>query len=1551
MSDNPWSHVDVSTEAHDETAPAGFSTVTRFEENANSTWTTSVLEPINFNLTDLSQYDEVWFALKVVGGRIQELTNWTAYADAWVYFHLTQTADSVWTIETTTEEGKAWKTVTDQDGSADGNTQPINSISVILNGNKDGFRFGIYKTDTSATATLYSTEVIVGKLPYDPKISEEAEAISSAALSDNDWSHVDVSTEAHDETAPAGFSTVTRFEENANSTWTTSVLEPINFDLTDLSQYDEVWFALKVVGGRISEFTNWTAVSEAWAYFHLTQTAANVWTIEATKENGDAWITVTDQDGSADGNTQPINSISVIFNGHQSTDGFRFGIYKTDSSATATLYSTEVFAVEYHECSSQVYEALGDGTHQGYCSCGLAVGDPVACSGGKASCTEQATCSFCNERYGNAAGHSYAWVENDYQCSVCGDISGSVNTVLDKQTIALNENETSASVAVAAKDVAIDLSGVSSDLTIESVTSVSLDGVEYESTYANNQLTISVLPQEVFGEYTATVDLVVAGKAFTITIPVLFVTDMITTSEGLLGVRFLLRGADKTTGLTDGADEIGGTGGDGTMNGDGYYMLGADVALNGKGMCVFGTSKVPFIGTFDGNGYSLKGYEQLNWFGDNNSSYDYQDASSEMYGAYLEASLFGVANGTIKNVAFTGFKMSIYTNLIHSGSALVENVYLEGTLQGYSAVYTSPFFTRAEAGAGSGTLRNVVFNFTNADWTTYSTTSFPAATGKGYKVENVAVYGFNNTVVPGKNIYVDATYVNTTDGSQDGIYVTYTDGTTNGATFWTTVLDPDLWKIVNGIPVLKNVTTAEGTSPDADAPQQSEGELTDDIVTDGATQYYITWDNGETGSYDAVQFIIDIMKKSTGATLSVGVADTDNMWTKQIIVGTYDAYGNVFEAGTGYENDLATDGRANYGVYLVDATFFVLAENEEGFGFAAQKLCRELFGYNVVGVGDEVYNTVTTLARPDYDNGTFLGTSQITFTNRSAGFSSDSADSFEMNFNSWTPYVQYSGMHNTLDYFGYDWSASGAIEITTGSGYSDKNVLSTNGRDGDGIEGEQLCYLAHGDSNSFKNMVTHVADEIVALVKTNSSINTVNFMIEDDSDYCGCSYCSQFSNPSITQLIFLNEVARVLQTYEAELGKVVCVEFFAYSSFQYAPVLNSSDATALASLTTTLGLGENETVKFSYSDSNVLGATYTEAKSTTELTVLKAESNLRLWWTSHKANHSFALSHAANDHMYLALMAWIASIGAKNIDVFMYQTVYRDYFLPLNTWEYQIVWYQELNKLSVNNYMFSLGNVYNEAESQTAFSAFKTYIDSRAMTDSSVTFEQLKDEFFAENGYYGKAGPTMRKFFEELVTVMEGKKQTGDTVDSYVDVSTLQYTSEYVADFKQSFFNGAYNYYMPYVVFPNRSSTTITGETDLYVHSSYGTQLLTLEAWYTYCQTALTLVEDAKYIKRIKMESIFPEYAILLLYTKYDISENYQSGSSWKGTVTCTKPTTNITISTYQEFYNKVVELGITRQSEFYTFDSENVIAVYSDLIGTDYGLYASFFKNWGVTF
>ncbi|MBQ8429897.1 MAG: InlB B-repeat-containing protein, partial [Clostridia bacterium] len=338
------------------TAPVGFSTVKR--SVSGDGWTSALFPAQFYDRTDLTAYSDVWFALKIENAIIEaqyyegnDIENesakksvWQEF-DSWIYYHLTQTGtdaegNALWSIEIKVG-GQVIVMITEQSGETLSTNQPENTIARLLpdNGSNsaDNSYVFIRHKGEGAQVSIYSTEILGVKKPYDPEISEAATQIMDKPIAV--WGNILAeNTDLNGETAPTGFTTVKRSDSGTG--WTSGELS-VNFyeNTIDLSTYSEVWFALKAVNGYFN-FVGGIAQlkTDSWIYFHLTQTGDKVWTIEITV-NGVVYGTLTNQNGS---------TIKDLFydNGSNSTDGGAIYLRRDSDGTTASLYLTEVLGLE-----------------------------------------------------------------------------------------------------------------------------------------------------------------------------------------------------------------------------------------------------------------------------------------------------------------------------------------------------------------------------------------------------------------------------------------------------------------------------------------------------------------------------------------------------------------------------------------------------------------------------------------------------------------------------------------------------------------------------------------------------------------------------------------------------------------------------------------------------------------------------------------------------------------------------------------------------------------------------------------------------------------------------------------------------------------------------------------------------------------------------------------------------------------------------------------------------------------------------------------------------
>ena len=107
-------------------------------------------------------------------------------------------------------------------------------------------------------------------------------------------------------------------------------------------------------------------------------------------------------------------------------------VFKDSAAKTKTTVEAQTLAKLNHSYTGAV-KANNNGTHSFKCVNGCnKYGNAVNCSGGTATCTQKAVCSFCKAEYGNVSGHTYQTVttkatltkngETEEKCSLCGDV-------------------------------------------------------------------------------------------------------------------------------------------------------------------------------------------------------------------------------------------------------------------------------------------------------------------------------------------------------------------------------------------------------------------------------------------------------------------------------------------------------------------------------------------------------------------------------------------------------------------------------------------------------------------------------------------------------------------------------------------------------------------------------------------------------------------------------------------------------------------------------------------------------------------------------------------------------------------------------------------------------------------------------------------------------------------------------------------------------------------------------------------------------------------------
>ena len=347
------------------------------------------------------------------------------------------------------------------------------------------------------------------------------------------------------------------------------------------------------------------------------------------------------------------------------------------------------------------------------------------------------------------------------------------------------------------------ISATAGELDISAVYSESAEGVkltvnetEYNAAVVNGKITLKgVIPVTVYGNVKLGIKFSQDTADYDFIAPALIVTKKITDLDSFRAISAIER----------------------LINGGGYYMFANDVVLSGQDRFIrfynntvdytIGAgngqngSKVdrPFVGTIDGNGYSLYNLGMTGWFGKagfiNNLG----------------------ATGVLKNLGFIDVTLHGQASIVANGSGLIENVYVKYKIYGsnttgtefakgqiVSQPQTVTFGTYGLAANASFTMRNIVVDFTSVceDLSTIATTELHASQYLLGAYSSKAT--FTNVVVLNVPKF-DGHIVNADNETK--VYVKYNDATDNGVELPATNWDKELWTANDGsLPAFNGMT-------------------------------------------------------------------------------------------------------------------------------------------------------------------------------------------------------------------------------------------------------------------------------------------------------------------------------------------------------------------------------------------------------------------------------------------------------------------------------------------------------------------------------------------------------------------------------------------------------------------------------------------------------------------------------------------------------------------------------------------------------------------------
>ena len=470
------------------------------------------------------------------------------------------------------------------------------------------------------------------------------------------------------------------------------------------------------------------------------------------------------------------------------------------------------------------------------------------------------------------------------------------------------------------------------------------------------------------------------------------------------------------------------------------------------------------------------------------------------------------------------------------------------------------------------------------------------------------------------------------------------------------------------------------------------------------SEYKFVLGNESNAIITASNFIFTHVREATG--VSLDYAEAGVTWSasaKYIVLGDSEMYK---AAGL----TVPTDDLGPVGYYIKTAgnSVFIMAKNKEGYQLASIAFLRALLGYDMIAGDTVIYEkdgktlpNMDIVERPDYD--------VRVVTN--GGISQNTA--YGMGYSADRGMISVGGafVHNSFNYL------PPATYLESNPEWYSDVLLSANNQDY-----RQICYTAHGNEESYDLMQDTIIDVMMDAIIADPDKTVVSFTQQDVNAYCKCESCLEAMKPygaySALMIMFCNDLADKLDVALTQYAETTGEEkrdiqicFFAYHFSEAPPVTKNAK-------------GEYEPING-----------------------LRCNENVAVFIASIETKYYYSFYDEVNEVYAENMYGWMAI--TDTILLWLYQTNFGEYLYPYNTWNTQIENYR-FGKTVGARYMFSQGQA-NHPNS-TGFTKLKEYIDSKALLDVNVQYDELVDRYFKY--YFMDAEKPMRQFFDELQAYM-----------------------------------------------------------------------------------------------------------------------------------------------------------------------------------------------------
>ena len=309
--------------------------------------------------------------------------------------------------------------------------------------------------------------------------------------------------------------------------------------------------------------------------------------------------------------------------------------------------------------------------------------------------------------------------------------------------------------------------------------------------------------------------------------------------------------------------------------------------------------------------------------------------------------------------------------------------------------------------------------------------------------------------------------------------------------------------------------------------------------------------------------------------------------------------------------------------------------------------------------------------------------------------------------------------------------------------------------------GDQLCYTAHGDEESFVRMLDKAAEVIqnslIAQKGRSARFNTITISMQDNGNVCTCDACAanfaKYGQHVGSVIVFMNKVMERVSVWmdkpeNAEYARQdLHLLFFAYNAFVTAPghydeslgkfVPNHPDLVTRDDVGVFLATDTINTFKDIYHRENDAERNNIEAWASL--------TDFIYYWTYQHNFYSFVSMHDTFD---------------------FYDTDGYQFFMANKAYAYK-------NQGMANG--ADQGNL-----KLTGYNGLKMYLNLKLIWDCTLDSDVLTDNWF--NAMFGAAAPTMRELYESERYYSHAMYDRGGYRDAYRLMISLKFAKHHSHD-------------------------------------------------------------------------------------------------------------------------------------------------------------------------